>query len=250
MVQQPPVGQEPPHYQNFTITIRHTTLGRTPLHEWSARRRNLYLTTHNTHKRQTSMPPAGFFFPVPLFPFDPFRTFKSFRPSSCHLWPILVLIQLTQHKHPCPGGIRTHNPSKRAAADPHLSPRGHWDRQLTLHLAFQNTAFYAHSVHVCCTWSSQETANISLRFWEATFSVRYEISANLSAPFQLPVQHVRITTSHNSATRSLRSRCAVVMTATSQPTVFLTRCPGGTTSVLRLGRHPRVSRCVHRASWH
>ena len=38
-------------------TQRHTTVGRTPLDEWSARRRDLYLTTHNT---QTSMPPAGF----------------------------------------------------------------------------------------------------------------------------------------------------------------------------------------------
>jgi hypothetical protein len=38
------------------ITLRHTTLGRTPLDEWSARRRDLYLTTHDTHKRQTSMP--------------------------------------------------------------------------------------------------------------------------------------------------------------------------------------------------
>jgi hypothetical protein len=28
-----------------------------------------------------------------------------------------------------PGGIRTHNPSKRAAADPRFRPRGHWDRQ-------------------------------------------------------------------------------------------------------------------------
>ena len=27
-----------------------------------------------------------------------------------------------------PGGIRTHNPSKRAAADPRLTRRGHWDR--------------------------------------------------------------------------------------------------------------------------
>ena len=27
-----------------------------------------------------------------------------------------------------PGGIRTHNPSKRAAADPRLRPRGYWDR--------------------------------------------------------------------------------------------------------------------------
>ena len=42
----------------FTITFR-LTLGRTPLDEWSARRRKLYLTTYNTHKRQTSMPPAG-----------------------------------------------------------------------------------------------------------------------------------------------------------------------------------------------
>jgi hypothetical protein len=36
------------------------TLGRTPLGECSARRRDLYLTTHNTHNRQTSMPPVGF----------------------------------------------------------------------------------------------------------------------------------------------------------------------------------------------
>jgi len=42
------------------ITPRHTTLGRTPLGEGSARRRELYLTKHNTHNRQTSMPPAGF----------------------------------------------------------------------------------------------------------------------------------------------------------------------------------------------
>jgi len=39
---------------------RRTTVGRTPLDEWSAHRRDLYLTTHNTHKRQTSMPPVGF----------------------------------------------------------------------------------------------------------------------------------------------------------------------------------------------
>jgi hypothetical protein len=49
--------------RGFMIThIRHTKLGRTPLDEGPARRRDLYLTTHNTHKRQTSMPPVGFFF--------------------------------------------------------------------------------------------------------------------------------------------------------------------------------------------
>ena len=54
-------------------TQRRTTVGRTPLDEWSARRRDLYLTTHNTHNtqhtpltthntynRRTSGPPVGF----------------------------------------------------------------------------------------------------------------------------------------------------------------------------------------------
>ena len=41
-------------------TLRRTTVGRTPLDEWSARRRDLSLTTHNTHNRQTSTPPVGF----------------------------------------------------------------------------------------------------------------------------------------------------------------------------------------------
>ena len=56
-----------------------TTVGRTPLDEWPARRRDLYLTTHNTHNRHA------------------------------------------------PGGIRTHNLNRQAAA--HLRPRlrDHWD---------------------------------------------------------------------------------------------------------------------------
>ena len=39
---------------------RRTTVGRTPLDEWSARLRDLYLTPHNNHKRRTSIPPEGF----------------------------------------------------------------------------------------------------------------------------------------------------------------------------------------------
>jgi hypothetical protein len=42
-----------------SITLRHITLGRTPLDEWSAARRDLYLTTHNTLKIQTSTPSPG-----------------------------------------------------------------------------------------------------------------------------------------------------------------------------------------------
>ena len=41
-------------------TQRRSTVGRTPLDESSARRRDLYLTTHNTHNRQISTPPVGF----------------------------------------------------------------------------------------------------------------------------------------------------------------------------------------------
>ena len=48
-----PSGEGRPHYRGFTILLRHTTLGRTPLDKWSARRRDLYLTAHNTHNRQT-----------------------------------------------------------------------------------------------------------------------------------------------------------------------------------------------------
>jgi hypothetical protein len=51
-----PSGPGPPHCRGFTVTFRHTTLGRTSLNAWSFRRRDLYLTTHNTHKRQTSVP--------------------------------------------------------------------------------------------------------------------------------------------------------------------------------------------------
>jgi hypothetical protein len=71
----------PPHCRGFTITLRHATLGRKPLGEWSDRRRDFYLTRHNTHNTQK----------------------------------------------PCSIEIRIHNLSKRAAADPRLRPRDHYD---------------------------------------------------------------------------------------------------------------------------
>jgi hypothetical protein len=84
-------GSWPPHSWGFLDhTPRRTTVGRTPLDEWSARRRDLYLTT---------------------------RT-------------------LTTNIH-APGGIGTHDLSRRAAADLRLRPRGYWDRRL-VHLELQN----------------------------------------------------------------------------------------------------------------
>jgi len=57
MAQQPLSGPGSPHYRGFTITLRHSTGCRTPLDEWSGRRRD---ETDRKHKRQTSMPPEGF----------------------------------------------------------------------------------------------------------------------------------------------------------------------------------------------
>ena len=64
-------------------TQRRTTVGRTSLDEWSARRRDL-LPDNTQHSQQTNI-------------------------------------------H-APGGIRTHDLSRRAAADLRPRPRGHWDR--------------------------------------------------------------------------------------------------------------------------
>jgi hypothetical protein len=49
-------GPRPPHCRSFTITLTHTTFRRTPLNSPSQRP----LTIHNTRKRQTAIPLAGF----------------------------------------------------------------------------------------------------------------------------------------------------------------------------------------------
>jgi hypothetical protein len=56
-----PSGSGRPHYRGFTITLRYSTLCRNPpLAEWLGRRRDTYLTTHNTNKRETSIPQTAF----------------------------------------------------------------------------------------------------------------------------------------------------------------------------------------------
>jgi hypothetical protein len=61
MTQQPLDGQSILIIEAWrSHSFRHTTLGRNSLEEWSARRRDLYLTTRNTHKTQTSNPWSGF----------------------------------------------------------------------------------------------------------------------------------------------------------------------------------------------
>jgi hypothetical protein len=53
-------GAAPQRVSRTPHTQRRTTVGRTPLEEWSARRRDLYLTTHDTHNRRTTMATVGF----------------------------------------------------------------------------------------------------------------------------------------------------------------------------------------------
>jgi hypothetical protein len=52
-------------------TQRCTTVGRTPLDEWLAHSRDLYLTTHNTHNRQISVLPTEFELTIPVLSEQP-----------------------------------------------------------------------------------------------------------------------------------------------------------------------------------
>jgi hypothetical protein len=103
----------------------HNTVGRTPLDDWSARRRDLYLT-NTQHSQQTNI----------------------------HV----------------PGGIRTRNPSRRAAADPRLRPLGHWDRLLISLLDFnyfirrpRSLVYERRSRSHCCIIYGRYRVYISLR---------------------------------------------------------------------------------------
>ena len=126
----------------------HVTICRAPLDEWSARCRDLYLATHNTQKRQTSMPPAGFEPAIPAserpqtLALDRLATF-FFIILLFSLCTLFVLVSLSGLFWLCllsllyntlntnihvPGGIRTRNPNWRTATDLHPKPRVHWDR--------------------------------------------------------------------------------------------------------------------------
>jgi len=66
MAQQPLVGQGLLLIgASRSHSIRHTALGRNPLDKWSAQRRDLYLTTQNTYKRQTNSCPRQDWNPQP-----------------------------------------------------------------------------------------------------------------------------------------------------------------------------------------
>jgi len=51
MTQRPPPVDRGPFIMQGLLFSRRNILGRTPLDEWSARHRDLYLTTQNTHSK-------------------------------------------------------------------------------------------------------------------------------------------------------------------------------------------------------
>jgi hypothetical protein len=90
--------------RGFTITLRHTTLGRTPLDEWSARRRDLYLTTHNTRDRH----------PCPRRDSNPqsqqAATDRRLRPRGHwdRLWMNFTVTQFPSHVSSSPFAVSVH----------------------------------------------------------------------------------------------------------------------------------------------
>jgi hypothetical protein len=55
IAQQTPTGPGRPPYRSFTITLRHTTRDRTPVHEDSAHRRDHSLPDNKQHSQETDI---------------------------------------------------------------------------------------------------------------------------------------------------------------------------------------------------
>ena len=101
---------------SHTVTHSHThthTLGRTPLEEWSARRRGMYLYNTTKTRDRHPCPQRGFLHVLSSLPF-----LLPFVLSIVYLYivcPHDTYFSTTHIHAPC--GIRTRNPSKRGALD-------------------------------------------------------------------------------------------------------------------------------------
>jgi hypothetical protein len=102
---------------------RRAIFGGIPLDEWSARRTDLYLATHNTHNRQTSMPRVGF--KPTISTGERPKTYALDR-AATGIGTTLIWTDIHASD-----GTRTRNPSRRAAVEARLRSRGHWDRHHT-----------------------------------------------------------------------------------------------------------------------
>jgi len=77
------------------MTLRQNTLGRTLLDECSTRRRDLYLTTHNTYERHTSMPQARFEPTIPASERPQTHALVRADTETCYLFLVLLKVILS-----------------------------------------------------------------------------------------------------------------------------------------------------------
>jgi hypothetical protein len=135
------ISEISPHiYIKFvTWNLNHKLLRLCPLIHIDTKRHNSYITSSSFLVLLSST----YFFTVGIEGFCNFiwshsNTHHSRQDSSGQgigpsQRPLPDNTNTVQDKHPCPGGIRTHDPTKRSAADLRLRPRGHWDRPPTSH---------------------------------------------------------------------------------------------------------------------
>jgi hypothetical protein len=102
---------------------------------------------------------------------------------------------ITRDRHSCPGGIRTHNPNKRAAADPRPRPRGHWDRPMVWILKRKPAEFvYWFVLFALGIWSTVES-RLSNYVWNGRRALERRIGRNDEVKL---LQHVTTVLRHPS----------------------------------------------------
>ena len=118
----------------------HPIVGRTSLDEWSARHRDLYLPTHNTHKRRTDRNPYPFEPAIPTSEWP--QIFALDRSAFCYVSACLS----------CPGVYLRH--SRPGCCGPHFLFLPAWKYSVVSPLAFQRAAHPSVSCVRCRTCSA------------------------------------------------------------------------------------------------
>ena len=129
MTQQPLVGQALLIIEFSRSHSDYTKRGRTPLDEWSVRRTYIYLTTHNTHSRQTSMPTVG-------------------------LEPEIPASEEPQAHRPRP---RVHRDRRKISYSNQFSPEGQNTQNCHAYRPPHYSTSRCRGIYVTCTWECVDT---------------------------------------------------------------------------------------------
>ena len=184
------------------ICTGHTTFGRSPLEEWSARHRFLYLTTHNTHNTQHSQHTTLTTHNTHNTQHSQHTTLTTHNTHNTHNTQHSQHTTLTTqntHIH-TPGGIEARNPSKRAAADRRLRPTGsqgrlHLMSRLTIrswanHVFYSDTKCplslaYSNSINLTSVMLLRLVQSDSVLAWPQGLTVQRRIITTCAARFDI-----------------------------------------------------------------